>query len=168
MVERIGYDVQQALREQVSKHLLDTIHFDLPAKLSGKQADRVVNRRAIDLMMRGLSREQIEANIEKLRAGADEEAARELKLFFILQKLAADLGVDVDEAELNGRIAMLAAQRGRRPEKLKQDMAKDGSLANLYLQMREQKALDRVLQDATIEEVDVNDQPAAAEGEKKE
>jgi hypothetical protein len=34
--------------------------------------------------------------------------------------------------------------------------------------MREQKALDRVLQDATIEEVDVNDQPAAAEGEKKE
>ena len=165
MVERIGYDVQQALREQVSKHLLDTIHFDLPAKLSGKQADRVVNRRAMDLMMRGLSREQIEANIERLRAGADEEAARELKLFFILQKLAADLGVDVDEAELNGRIAMLAAQRGRRPEKLKQDMAKDGSLANLYLQMREQKALDAVLQDATIEEVDVADQP---EGEKKE
>src|SRR5687768_17462207 len=58
MVERIGYDVQQALREQVSKHLLDTIHFDLPAKLSSKQADRVVNRRAMDLMMRGLPREQ--------------------------------------------------------------------------------------------------------------
>ena len=163
MVERIGYDVQQALREQVSKHLTDSIHFDLPAKLSSKQADRVVNRRAMDLMMRGLSREQIEANIERLRAGADEEAARELKLFFILQKLAADLGVDVDEAELNGRIAMLAAQRGRRPEKLKQDMAKDGTLANLFLQMREQKAIDKVLETATIEDVDV-----APEGEKKE
>ena len=163
MVERIGYDVQQALREQVSKHLLDTIHFDLPAKLSGKQADRVVNRRAMDLMMRGMGRDQIEANLEKLRAGADEEAARELKLFFILQKLAQDLNVDVDEAELNGRIAMLAAQRGRRPEKLKQDMAKDGTLANLFLQMREQKAIDKVLETATIEEVDV-----PAEGEKKD
>ena len=163
MVERIGYDVQQALREQVSKHLLDTIHFDLPAKLSGKQADRVVNRRAMDLMMRGMGRDQIEANLEKLRAGADEEAARELKLFFILQKLAQDLNVDVDEAELNGRIAMLAAQRGRRPEKLKQDMAKDGTLANLFLQMREQKAIDKVLESATIEEVDL-----PAEGDKKE
>ena len=163
MVERIGYDVQQAMREQVSKHLSESVQFDLPAKLSAKQADRVVNRRAVDLMMRGLPREQIESNIERLRAGADEEAARELKLFFILQKLAQDLGVDVDEAELNGRIAMIAAQRGRRPEKVKQDMAKDGSLANLYLQMREQKALDRVLENATIEEVDV-----AAEGEKKE
>ena len=158
MVERIGYDVQQALREQVSKHLLDSIHFDLPAKLSGKQADRVVNRRAMDLMMRGMGRDQIEANLEKLRAGADEEAARELKLFFILQKLAQDLNVDVDEAELNGRIAMLAAQRGRRPEKLKQDMAKDGTLANLYVQMREQKAIDKILEKAQVEEVEVKDE----------
>jgi trigger factor len=157
MVERIDYDVQQALREQVSKHLLESIHFDLPAKLSTKQADRVVNRRAVELMQRGLGRDQIEANIDKLRAGADEEAGRELKLFFILQKLSTDLGVDVDEGELNGRIAMLAAQRGRRPEKLKQDMAKDGTLSNLYLQMREQKAIDKVLEKAQIEEVEVAD-----------
>ncbi len=162
MVERITFDVQQALREQVSRHLLENIQFDLPAKLSTKQADRVVNRRAIELMQRGLGRDQIEANIDKLRAGADEEAGRELKLFFILQKLSTDLGVDVDEGELNGRIAMLAAQRGRRPEKLKQDMSKDGSLANLYLQMREQKALDKVLETAQIEEVEV-----AAGGEEK-
>jgi len=164
MVERITYDVQQALREQVSKHLIDSIHFELPSKLSTKQADRVVQRRAIELLQRGLSREQIEANIERLRAGADEEANRELKLFFILQKLATDQNVDIDEAELNGRIAMLAAQRGRRPEKLKQDMSKDGTLSNLYLQMREQKALDKVLETAQIEEVEV---PAAGE-EKKE
>lgn len=163
MVERITFDVQQALREQVSKHLLDSIQFDLPAKLSTKQADRVVSRRAVELLQRGLPREQIEANIEHLRAGADEEAKRDLKLFFILQKLASDLGVEVDEGELNGRIAMLAAQRGRRPEKVKQDMAKDGSLSNLYLQMREQKALDKVLETAQIEEVEV-----PAEGEKKE
>lgn len=163
MVERITFDVQQALREQVSRHLLENIHFDLPAKLSTKQADRVVNRRAIELMQRGLGRDQIEANIDKLRAGADEEAGRELKLFFILQKLSTDLGVDVDEGELNGRIAMLAAQRGRRPEKLKQDMSKDGSLANLYLQMREQKAMDKVLETAQIEEVEV----AGTPGEEK-
>ena len=34
-------------------------------------------------------------------------------------------------------------------------MAKDGSLPNLYLQMREQKALDKVLESAQIEEVEV-------------
>src|SRR3712207_7625769 len=76
-------------------------------------------------MMRGMPREQVEANVERLRHGAKDEGIRELKLFFILQKIANDMNVDVDEAELNGRIAMLAAQRGRRPEKMKQEMSKE-------------------------------------------
>jgi trigger factor len=161
MVERINFDIQQSQREQVSKHLLDNVTFELPAKLSDKQADRVVQRRAIDLMQRGIPQEKIAENIEQLRSGAKDEAARELKLFFILQKIAADQEVDVDENELNGRIAMLAAQRGERPEKLKQQMSKDGSLSNLYVTMREQKAIDKILETAEIEEVEVGKDEAA-------
>jgi trigger factor len=164
MDERISYDIQQSMREQVNKHLLENVNIELPTRLSDRQEQRVVSRRAVDLMMRGMQREQIERNIEQLRGGAKDEAARELKLFFILQKIAGEKDVDVDEAELNGRIAMLAAQRGQRPEKLKQQMAKDGTLANLYVQMREQKALDEILKDAQIEEVELQ----AIEGEKKE
>jgi trigger factor len=155
MEERITYDVAQAQREQVSKYLLDNTVLELPTKLSMKQVDRVVQRRAIDLLMRGIPREQVEAQLDQLRYGAEEEAGKELKLFFILQKIAADQENDVDEAELNGRIALLAAQRGERPEKVKQEMAKDGSLTSLYIQMREQKALDQILLSAAIEEVDV-------------
>jgi len=164
MEEKIKYDVQQAMREQVNKFLLDNVQVELPKKLSDRQADRVVNRRAMDLMMRGVPREQVETSVERLRHGAQDEAVRELKLFFILQKIANDTNVDVDEAELNGRIAMLAAQRGRRPEKMKQEMAKDGSLANLYVQMREQKAVDRILDQAQVEEVDVSEMSQAGEG----
>ena len=153
MEEKITYDVQQAMREQVNRYLLDNTQVDLPSKLSDRQADRVVSRRAIDLMMRGVPKEQVEANLERLRGGAKEDAVRELKLFFILQKIATDQNVDVDEAELNGRIAMIAAQQGRRPEKVKQEMAKDNSLINLFIQLREQKAVDRLLEKAQIEEV---------------
>jgi trigger factor len=138
---------------------------ELPAKLSDRQAERVVGRRAMDLMSRGVPREQIDANVERLRTGARDEAARELKLFFILQQISNQQSVDVDEAELNGRIALLAAQRGRRPEKMKQDMAKDGSLANLYIQMREQKAVDKILEDAEIEEVEMKPEEGQAAGE---
>lgn len=164
MVEKINLDVQTSMREQVNSFLLENVKIDLPAKLSDQQADRVVSRRAVDLMMRGMPREQVEANLERLRGGAKEEAARELKLFFILQKIAADQNVDVTEGELNGRIAMLAAQQDTRPEKLKQQMSKDGSLANMYIQLREQKAVDQLLSKAQIEEVEVKpgEQPAAS------
>jgi trigger factor len=132
----------------------------------------VVNRRAIDLMMRGVPREQIEVNVERLRHGAADEASRELKTFFILQKVAQDQSVDVSEAELNGRIAMIAMQQGRRPEKLKQEMARDGAtLTNLFVQMREEKAIDKILESAQIEEVEATaaqqkavTEPPSAEG----
>jgi trigger factor len=162
MEQKISDDIQQAMREQVNRYLLENTQFELPERLSTKQADRVVSRRAVNLMMRGVPREQVEANIEQLRGGAQEEAVRELKLFFILQKLAEQQGVDVDEAELNGRIAMLAAQRDERPERLKQEMSKDGTLLNMYLQLREEKAIDKVLAQAQVEEVNVE------EGQKKE
>ena len=161
MEEKINYDVRQAMREQVYRYLLDNTNIELPTSLSDKQTDRIVSRRAVDMRMRGLPREQVEMNLERLRHGAQNEAIRELKLFFVLEKLATEQNVDVDEAELNGRIAMLAVQGDRRPEKLKQEMAKDGSLATLYVQMREQKAVDKVLQKAQIEEVEI-------EPEKKE
>lgn len=161
MEEKIEFDIQQAMREQVNRFLLENTHVELPYKMSSKQVDRVVSRRALDLMTRGISREQIQANAERLRQGAADEAIRELKLFFILQKIANDMEIDVSEAELNGRVAMLAAQKDRRPEKLKNDMQKDGSLADLYVQMREQKAIDRVLGKVQIEEVEMT----AKEGE---
>ena len=104
--------------------------------------------------------QQVEAQLDQLRYGAVEEAAKELKLFFHpAEDRRPTRKMMWMKHELNGRIALLAAQRGERPEKVKQEMAKDGSLASLYIQMREQKALDQILTSATVEEVDVP-QPA--------
>ena len=152
---RIKNDVQQSMRDQVVKHLIETIKFEVPAKLSRQQTQQIVQRRASDLMMRGVAAAQIEANIEKLKAGADQQALTELRSFFILDKVAAKEGIDVSEGELNGQIAQIAMQSGERPEKVKQRMDKDGSLMTMYVRMRENKAVDKILESAKIEEIEV-------------
>lgn len=152
--QRVKRDIERTMRAQVVAFLMDNTTVTIPSKLSKKQSERVVSRRAVDLMLRGIPRAEVEANIERLRTGAEEEASKELKSFFVLQKLAEQESVDVSEGELNGRIAEVAAQDGRRPEKLKQDMAKDGSLSDLYIRMREEKAIDKVIGQAEIEDVD--------------
>ncbi len=155
MDERIRFDIQSAMRRQVTDHLMGSVNVQIPSKLSDRQAERVVNRRAVNMLMRGVPQERIAANIEQIRAGAGEEAARELKSFFILQKVAEKYDVDISEAELNGRIAMIALQQGRRPEKLRQELERDqATLTNLYVTIREEKALDKVLEEAEIEEVE--------------
>jgi hypothetical protein len=60
----------------------------------------------------------------------------------------------VGEAELNSQVAMLALRQGRRPEKVKHEMAQDGSLSFLFIRLREEKTLDQVLETAEIEEVE--------------
>ena len=157
---RVKNDVQQAMRDQVNKFLMDSIKIELPAKMSLKQTQRVVQRRASDLLMRGMPMAQVEANIEKIKSGAEEAAAAELKSFFILDKIAANENIEVSDSELNGQVAMVAMQTGERPEKLKQTMSKDGTLMNMYLKMRENKALDKLLENAKIEEVAMPEEEA--------
>ncbi len=154
MEARVKNDIQNNMRDQVAKALLDGVSFDLPTKLSTKQEGRIVQRRAMDLLQRGVPEDQIIANLENLRGGAKDEAVRELKLFFILQKVANDQEIDVTEGELNGNIAAIAAQRQVRPEKLKQQMASEGSLQTLYVRLRELKAIDKILETAKITEVE--------------
>ena len=79
MLERIKLDVQTAMRDQVNKFLLDNTTMELPTKLSEKQEARVVSRRATDLVMRGLPRDQVAQNIDRLRGGAKDEAIRKAR-----------------------------------------------------------------------------------------
>jgi hypothetical protein len=52
----------------------------------------------------------------------------------------------------------MAAMRGERPEKMKQEMSKNGELQTLYVQMREQKAIDKLLETAKVEEVELTEE----------
>lgn len=156
---RVKNDVQEAMRNQVRSYLFEKVTMELPAKLSQRQTQRVIQRRASELYSRGVPLEQLQTNIEKLQSGAQEEALRELKMDFILSKIAEQFNIEVSEAELNGQIAMVAAQYGDRPEKVKQQFSKDGTLANMYVRMRESRALDKILESATVEEVEVKDEP---------
>jgi FKBP-type peptidyl-prolyl cis-trans isomerase (trigger factor) len=58
----------------------------------------------------------------------------------------------VTEDEVNSRIAFMAWQQNRRPEKLRQEYIRSGEIENLYLQLREQKTLDKILEKAKVTE----------------
>lgn len=149
-------DEQQQKREmqqQVVDKLLEQVDMELPQKLSAQQTQRILSRRRMELMYQGMGEQDIEEQLAELRAASAEQAQRELKLMFILEKVAEQYEVEVTEAEINGQIAGMAAQQGRRPEKMRQEMAHSGQIDQLYLQLRESKAIDALLEKAEVEEV---------------
>lgn len=155
-----------AMAEDIRKYLLDNTTFDLPGDVVADQSARLLQRQYINMVMRGTDREKVESQMEELRTSSEEQAKEQLKYFFIMDKIADELKVEVDDAEVNSHIAQVAIQRGRRPEKMREDMIKDGSLAQFTIQVREEKCIEKILEKAEISEVDA-EKKAAKKSAKK-
>ncbi|MHC4158598.1 MAG: trigger factor [Planctomycetota bacterium] len=141
------------MAEQIYRYLLDNTIFDLPVDVVAEHSIMLLQRQYSNLLMRGLSREQIDEQMEQLRASSEQQAKEQLKTFFIMDKIAGQLEIDVTEEEINGHIAQLAIQRGQRPERMREEMLRDGSLAQFRLQVRENKCIAKLLESAKITEV---------------
>jgi trigger factor len=149
---RLEQQARAEMTEQIYKYLLDNTDFDLPLDVVAEQSTSLLQRQYTNLLMRGLPREQIDQQMEQLRAGSEQQAKQQLKTFFIMDKIADKLEIDVTEEEINGHIAQLAVQRGQRPERMREQMLRDGSLAQFRLQVREDKCIAKLLESAKITE----------------
>lgn len=157
LTERNERQQQSAMQTQVAQWLESQVNLDLPEGITGRQSARLLRRRAMELAYQGVSEQEIQQRIAELRESSDEDARRQLKLFFIIDQAAKKLEIDVNESEINSRVALIAMQQGRRPEKLRQQMQRSGELEALYLSIREGKTLDKILESAKVIEVDASE-----------
>jgi trigger factor len=155
------------MNEQIYQSLLEKTDFDLPLDIVARQAGTILQRQYINLLQRGLSRQQIEEQMEQLRAGSEEQAKEQLKTFFIMDKVADKLEIEVTEEEINGHIAQIAVQRGQRPEKMKEQMERDGSLAQFRMDVRQSKCINKLLETADITEQEAQGTEARPKKAKK-
>lgn len=157
IAQRVAIDQQAAMRGQVAKWLVENVEMETPERVTAAQAARSLERRRLELAYRGMDPQKIEEQIAELRATSRENAVRELKLFFALDKAAEHFDVKITEAELNGRIAQMASMRGERPEKLRQDLFARNQIGMVWNQIREHKTLDAIIAKARIEDVSVEE-----------
>ena len=155
--QRVLINQQAAMRQQVANHLLEKVEMELPERLTANQAERLMQRQRVEMMYRGIDEMVIEQRIAEMRDASSEQAAKELKLSFILGKAAEQLEVRVEEAEVNGRIAQMAMERGYRPDQLRQQLIQSGQAGAVVQQIREHKTIDAIIEKAKVEEMSAED-----------
>lgn len=151
--QRMMVQQQVVMRQQIAKHLAESTKLDLPARLSATQSTRLLERRRLELMYRGVEAQKIEERIAELRAATAAEATRDLKLFFIMNRIADDLNVRVEEQEINGRIAQMAQERNVRFDKLRAELIQRNQIGGIFQQIREHKTMDAILAKAKVTEM---------------
>ena len=148
---------QSAMRGQVERYLSKNTNMDLPSRLTAEQSGRILERRRLELMYRGVDVQKIEEHMAELRAASSATAAHDLKMFFIMTQASEDLNVRVSDAEINGRIAAMAFQRNVRPEQLRNELIKTGQVGGIYTQIRDHKVADAIIAKAKVTEMPVDE-----------
>ncbi|HJQ69540.1 MAG TPA: trigger factor [Blastocatellia bacterium] len=157
-------------RAAIMEALVDRNRFDVPEVVVERQLDSRLRMLISQLAGQGMDPRRLQLDWEALRESQRERAEREVRGFFILDRIAASEEIEVSDEEMDREIERRAEGTRESAAVLKARLTKEEGLDSIKEQVRNRKALDLVISsaDIRIEEVAGLSEQKAATGEKGE
>lgn len=135
-------EAERQMREGIIDELIKAAGFDLPKDLLESHSKYVEARSALNLARMGVTQEQLQERKEELAKASAESAEKDLRKTFIFSAIAETEEIEVDEAEVEERIEMLARYWNTTPVAARSRLRESGGLSSIYEDILEQKVLD--------------------------
>jgi trigger factor len=150
---RLEYQQRQSARQQVISLVADSALAELPQDLLMRQARRAMQRKAIELQSAGMTETEINNRLRMMQQDIVRSTTMALKEHFVLQKIAEDEKLEVDDDDVDAEIERIAARSDESPRKVRARLEREDMLESLATELLESKALDLILDNAEFEEV---------------
>ncbi|MEI6808667.1 MAG: trigger factor [bacterium] len=150
MLKQIEGAEKARLKNEIARELIEKTSFDVPESLAEEESRRIVQDIVSDSTNRGMSREQIVEMREDILSVADKSSKDNIKLEYILDAIAAEEKLTVEESEVEKAIEDLAARYQSEKENIRQDLEKRGAMERVRRSIRVEKAFDLVIAQAKI------------------
>jgi trigger factor len=135
------------MKQQLFLKLLKDASFVLPASLVDKQRERLLEQARRRHFQMGATEADWKDQQGELEKEFAKQAEEQVRLYFILSKIAEKESIELDEAELHQRLNGLAQQSGRPLEEVRRVFEED-----LRETLREKKTVDFLIANAKLEE----------------
>lgn len=139
-------------REQIARFLLAETKIDVPPSVVEQELQLTVRNMVRHLVAQGGTREQIAENRASIMDAATRTSLDRVKLGYILSRIADEEKLEVTEDEVDARLKAMAPQFGADPAQLRALLEKRNGLEGLKAEMREEKAMALVMENARIQE----------------
>lgn len=149
--------VERELRTTIITTLLAANEFEVPDSLVEKQKESSIERMRHDLTQRQIDPEAWGIGNELFLDEARKAAVRAVRWAFLADAIAKAESIEVTDAEVDDRIRKIAEADGRPYAMIKGFFDREGSTESLRNSLREQKTLDLVTSEASVEEVSIED-----------
>ncbi len=150
---QLEYEQHQRAREQITAALTVAADWQLPPDLLQRQGQRELQRAVLELRRSGFGDDEIRAHENQLRQNSQASTARALKEHFILERIAEEEKIEIDEGDYNHEISLIAMQSGESPRRVRAQLEKAGSMDALQNQIIERKVIEVILAEAKFKEV---------------
>jgi trigger factor len=149
---QLEYQQQRNARAQISALLTKSADWELPPGLLERQSARELERAVMEMRRSGFTEAEIRARENQLRQNSAAATATALKEHFILERIAEEEKIDVDEGDYDREIFLIAAQSGESPRRVRAQLEKRGLMDVLRNQIIERKVLELVQSEAKFKD----------------
>lgn len=144
-------EVEKARRKsEIAKELLARTPMEVPESLVDEENRRIIQEIVSDHTSRGISPEEIVKKGDEIRNTAGKSSKENIKLDYILDAIAMEEKVEVEDGEVEKAVEALAARYRTDKEKIRHDLEKRGVTERIRRSIRVEKTLDLVLAQARI------------------
>lgn len=141
---------------QIVETLLERVDFELPEELVAAEAQGSADDMVARGAQAGLSDDEIAGQQAEIISTAQVQARNNLKTNFILQEIAHEEKIAVTDNEVAQRVAAMAHQQKKTPKVLMKEMQRSGRISSLRNSILIGKAIDFLVDNAKVEEVEAN------------
>ncbi len=144
--EKLAKLYNEELKPKLLETLVEKIDFDLPEFVVEQEIDMAVNKKASQMSEDEIK--ELRENPEKLKELREtfrDDAIQSVKATFIIDALAQDMGVKVEEQEVMQTIYYEAMQMGKDPQKAYDQYKDAGYLPAIQMSMVEDRVLSALL-----------------------
>ena len=153
LTRQMEHEQHRRMRQQITDNLTVAATWALPPGLLKRQSEREFRRTMMELQRSGYEQEEILAQVNAIRQNSAAATAQSLKEHFILEKIAEVEGVVDTPEDYEHEVALIAAQRGATPRRVRAEIEKAGEMDILRNQIIERKVINMISASATFVEV---------------
>ena len=158
--ERIRTDLEARKKAQsdneLRKTIMDKIVLENPAELPDVLVEEEIRHRMEDMvrtmMMQGVDPQKIDVDWKQIRERQDEPARKAVHARLVLDAIADEKGLAVDDKEVDDKIQAEAARIGEPHADVRKRLTESGGLGAIKVQLLREKALEWVVAAADIRE----------------
>ena len=140
------------MQTQILDRLLADNKFSVPEGMVKRQKEVLAKRLEMELMQKGLQKEEAAKKVKELDSQLDKDAAVKVRLYFILDDIAMKEKIEVNDKDVGERIKLVSMSTGQPEEEVKKYYEKENLTGGLREEIKETKALELLLKQASITE----------------